>query len=151
MLAFLLLAVTAVPAAAEPQVSLTSHVSVVRIKAGRSGTPVRSLEEPKLVTPGDRLLFTLDYSNNSGKPADHFVVSDPVPSGVIFAGEESKGAEVSVDSGKSFGPLDTLKVVDADGKRRAARPSDVTHVRWTFARAVAAGERGELRFEAIVK
>lgn len=147
----LLIALIPVAAWAAPQVTLTSHVAVVRTVVGAGGKTVTSYEEPKLVTPGDRLLFTLDYSNGSGKPADNFVVTDPIPPGVTFAGHESAGAQVSVDGGKTFGPLSSLKFTDSTGKQRPATASDVTHVRWLFPRAVAAGEHGELRFEAIVK
>lgn len=149
----LALALVLVPstALAAPQVSLTSHIALERTKIGPAGQPVTSYEDPKLVTPGDRLLFTLDYSNASGKPADNFVVTDPIPQGVAFAGHESSGATVSVDGGKTFGALDSLKVTDSNGAARAALPADVTHVRWTFGRPIAAGEHGELRFEAIVK
>jgi uncharacterized repeat protein (TIGR01451 family) len=140
-----------VTAVAAPQVTLTSHVALMRTTVGAGGKTFTSYEEPKLVTPGDRLLFTLEYSNLSGKAADNFVVTDPIPSGVVFAGHESAGAQVSVDGGKAFGPLISLKATDPTGKARPATLSDVTHVRWSFTRPVAAGEHGELRFEAIVK
>ena len=137
--------------AAEPQVSLTSHVSVERKVLDAAGAPTTSYEEPKLVTPGDRLLFTLDFSNSSGKAVANFVVTDPLPSGVVFAGNESPGARVSIDGGKTFAALASLKVVDASGKARPATNADVTHVRWTFGRPIGANEHGELRFEAIVR
>lgn len=147
----LLVVIAPTAALAAPQVTLTSHISVVRTKLDASGKPTTSFEEPKLVTPGDKLSFTLDYVNASGKPADNFVVTDPMPDGVLFAGNESKGAEVSVDGGKTFGALTALKVVDASGQPRAATAADVTHIRWAFARPIASGEHGELRFDAIVK
>jgi uncharacterized repeat protein (TIGR01451 family) len=147
----LILALIPAAAFAEPQVSLTSHVALARTVLDNAGKPVTSYEEPKLVTPGDRLLFTLDYSNSSGKAADNFVVTDPIPSGVVFAGNQSAGAEMSVDGGKTFAALGALKVADAAGKERPATDADVTHVRWTFQRAIPAGEHGELRFEAVVK
>lgn len=138
-------------ALAASQVTLTSHIAVVRTTVVAGGKAVTSYEEPKLVTPGDRLLFTLEYSNSSGKAADNFVVTDPIPSGVMFAGNESAGAQVSVDGGKTFGALASLKATDSTGKQRPATTSDVTHVRWSFPRAVPAGDHGELRFQAIVK
>jgi uncharacterized repeat protein (TIGR01451 family) len=147
----LTLALIPAAAAAASQVTLTSHIALVRTTAGPNGKAVVSYEEPKLVTPGDRLLFTLDYSNVSAKAADNFVVTDPIPQGVAFMGHESSGAQVSVDGGKTFGPLASLKVADPSGSARQALPADVTHVRWSFTRPIAAGEHGELRFEAVVK
>jgi uncharacterized repeat protein (TIGR01451 family) len=150
LLAAILLALMPGAALAE-QVSLTSHVEVIRHKADASGKQTEVLEEPKLVVPGDRLRFTLDYANNSPKPAENFVISDPIPAAVAFAGRESAGADLSVDGGKTFGKLVALSVVDAAGKKRAGLPADVTHVRWVFDRPLAPGTKGKVQFEAIVK
>jgi uncharacterized repeat protein (TIGR01451 family) len=149
----LALATATVPAAvsAQSQVSLTSHIAVERITTSSDGKQSVRYEDPKLVTPGDRLAFTLEYTNTSQKPADHFVVTDPIPSGVAFADHESTGAAVSVDGGKTFGPLSSLQMVDANGAKRAAVAGDVTHIRWSFARTIAPGEHGELKFEGVVK
>ena len=147
-----LLMTLALPGAARAQqVTLTSHVSVQRSTKGPDGKLLVSSDEPKLVTPGDRLSFTLDYVNRTAKQAENFVVTDPLPGGVAFAGRESAGAEVSVDGGKTFGTLPALKVAGEAGKSRAAEMADVTHVRWRFGRPIAPGEHGQLRFEAIVK
>lgn len=150
-LSFLLLIGTSVAAAAAPQVSLTNEIKVVRTVAGAAGKSTIVYEEPKVVTPGDRLKFVLAYANNSNEAAKDFAVTNPMPAGVSFAGAESRGAVVSVDGGKTFGSLSELKVSDADGKVRPAVAPDVTHVRWKFAKPIAAGERGTLNFEGLVK
>jgi hypothetical protein len=147
----LLLLIASSAAIAAPQVSLTSTVSVVRTKPGPSGKPLVTYEAPNLVTPGDRIAVTLDWANGSGKPADHFVVTNPVPAGLAFTGNASAGAQVSVDGGKTFGNLEALKATGADGQLRPAVPADVTHLRWSFDHAIGAGEHGQLKFEAIVK
>lgn len=144
------LALTSAPTFAAPQVSLASSISVIRTKAVGGRTLV-SYESPKQVSPGDRLSIALNYVNESGKPADHFVVTDPVPNGLAFTGEASSGAEVSVDGGKTFASLSSLQVVDAQGHSRAASAADVTHIRWKFVHPIAPGERGQLKFEALVK
>lgn len=151
--AWIALLIALVPAAAfaDPQVTLTSSIAVIKSKPGPGGKAVVTTEAPKLVTPGDRLVLTLDWVNGSGRPAEHFNVTDPIPPGLAFAGNASGGAEVSVDGGKTFGALESLQLAGADGKPRAAEAADVTHVRWSFSKAIAPGERGELRFEAIVK
>lgn len=152
-IALLAIALASIPGAAlaDAQVSLTSHIAVERIKPDASGKPQRVLEEPNAVTPGDKLLFTLDYRNRSAEPAVAFVVTDPIPSAVSYAGGESANAVVSVDGGKSFGPLASLSVPGADKKSRPAQAADVTHIRWNFAAPIAAGGGGTLRFEGIVK
>jgi hypothetical protein len=44
---------------------------------------------------------------------------------------------VSVDAGKSWGPLAKLTVRGADGAPRPAQGSDVTHLRWKLGKPVA--------------
>lgn len=147
----LLIGAAALPAVAAPQVTLSSALTVVKTKAGPNGKPVVTYEALKRVIPGDRLSISLDWANRSGKAADHFVVTDPIPSGLLFADNASGGADLSVDGGKTFGPLAALKVTDPQGHSRAATMADVTHIRWAFNRSIAPGEHGQLRFEALVK
>ena len=150
-LAFLLGVLMAVAAPVQAQVALQSHIAVERQVMDAAGKTKVTLEEPNKVVPGDRLLFTIHYANSTAKPAENFVVTNPIPAEVAFAGNESAGAEVSVDGGKTFGPLAALKVAAADGKSRAAVAADVTHVRWAFAKAIPAAASGDLKFNAIVK
>lgn len=147
----LLLALLPAPALAQGQVDLSSHIALERTVIDASGKTTVKLEEPAKVVPGDRLLFTIRYSNGSGKPAANFVVTNPIPSEVVFAGDPSPGADFSVDGGKSFGALGALKLQQADGTMRSALPADVTHIRWKFDKPVAAGSSDTLRFHATVK
>ena len=95
-----------------------------------------------------------------------FVVNNPIHSAVSFVEVAQDWALVSVDGGKSFGKLDALTVavvseeteasdtaseVSEGSSNRAAQPSDVTHIRWAFSNAIAAGASGELVFRGIVK
>lgn len=147
----LLLALLATPAALQAQVELSSKIQLEKSVPDASGKVTVKLEEPAKVVPGDKLLFTIRYENNSGKAADNFVVNNPIPGGVAFAGDQSEGADFSVDGGKTFGALGALKVKQADGSSRAAGQADVTNIRWKFASPVAAGAKGVLQFHAIVK
>ena len=58
---------------------------------------------------------------------------------------------MSVDGGKSWGQLASLRIANADGTSRAAQPADVTHIRWAFAQPIGAGNAGELSFRGVVK
>ena len=151
--ALIMIALVSIPGAAlaDAQVSMTSHIAIERMKPDANGKLHSVLEEPKIVTPGDKLVFSLNYQNASAKPAVAFVVTDPIPSAVSFAGNESSGALVSVDGGTSFAPLKSSFVMGADGKRRAAQAGDVTHIRWNLAAPIPAGAGGTLHFDGIVK
>jgi hypothetical protein len=147
----LLAFVAPVAAMAGNGVTLASNVFVERLKQDPAGRTSTVLEPPAVVTPGDKLLFELSYKNGSAEPAVDFVVTTPIPDAVAYAGTDGDGAVVSVDGGKNWGRLAALQVKQPDGTMRPAQQSDVTHVRWTFTRAIAAGEGGKLSFRGIVK
>jgi uncharacterized repeat protein (TIGR01451 family) len=137
-------------ALAQNQVALTSEVFVERTTTDAAGIASVSLEAPGVVTPGDRLVFVLSYRNNGAAPAADFVVTNPIPESVSFAGSESAGAVYSVDGGRNWGALAALSIANADGTSRPAGLADVTHVRWRLA-SIPAAAGGELRFRGVVK
>lgn len=142
----------AVPAAAWAgnDVALTTNVFVEKtVQANGQARVV--LEEPKLVVPGDKLVFVLSYANKGSTPASDFVVTNPMPGAVAFQSAADASAIVSVDGGRAWGGLAALKIKDSDGTVRGARPEDVTHVRWTFTRAIPVGQGGKLSFRGVVR
>jgi uncharacterized repeat protein (TIGR01451 family) len=147
------IAALSAPAAAfaADNVTLKSDVFVERVKPGPGGKAVTVREAPTIVTPGDKLVFELTYRNEGGAPATGFALTDPIPQSVTFTGSDSPGAVYSVDGGKSWGALASLKVANPDGTTRPAGPADVTHVRWAFSQAIPAGGSGKLSFRGIVK
>lgn len=108
------------------------------------------LVDPKVVVPGNRLLFSTSYRNQSATPVQNFVVTNPVPAGIAVAAKDAATLTVSVDGGKTWGKLAALTVKDARGVARPAQAGDVTHVRWTVA-AIAPGASGSVAYHAIVK
>src|SRR3546814_20505664 len=70
---------------------------------------------------------------------------------MVYAGTDTPGEVVSVDGGRSFGPIAEMKVADADGVERTATPADVTHVRWVINRAMPTGAGGQRRFRAVMR
>lgn len=130
-------------------VSLESTVKVERTTTV-AGRPQTVLEAPKNVVPGDKLVFATSYKNAGAAPATKFVVTNPVPGAVAWTGDSSNGVTVSVDGGRTFGPLGAAKVRGPQGQPRAAQPADVTHLRWTLA-AIAPGGSGQLLSRGIVR
>jgi hypothetical protein len=153
-----LLSLVAVPAVAFAQsapspVSIVSKVEAVTFVTDANGVKKRVLVEPKIVTPGQPLVVWLTYRNNGKAAATSFVINNKVPNNTDFTGfgEGSGWGAVSVDGGKTFGPLATLKVTGKDGKARAASARDATHLRWTFAKPIPAGTGGLLSFYGVVQ
>ena len=132
-------------------VALTSTVFVEKSVPQAGGKTRVVLEEPHVVVPGDKLVFVLAYRNQGAKPATDFVVTNPLPGAVAFQGTPDAAAIVSVDGGKSWGPLATLKLRKSDGTVRAAYPEDVTHVRWAMRTPIPVGAAGKLSFRGVVR
>jgi uncharacterized repeat protein (TIGR01451 family) len=132
-------------------VSLESDVLVERTTTDAQGQEQVSLEEPRVVVPGDKLVFVLRYRNNGTSPASDFVITNPLPAAVAFQSSAERSTQVSVDGGRNWGQLATLTVANADGTSRPARADEVTHVRWAFAQPIPAGQAGRLMFRGIVR
>jgi uncharacterized repeat protein (TIGR01451 family) len=138
-------------AQAADNVRLSSEVFVEKMEAAPGGKARVVLHQPKLVVPGDRLVFVLSYRNEGPTTASNFTVTNPMPSAVSFAEAPGAQAQYSVDGGRIWGMLATLKLRESDGKWRAARPDDVTHVRWILRQPLPSGSGGKLTFRGIVR
>ena len=138
-------------AMAANNVSLSSDVFVERKVARPNGTTALVLEQPGTVTPGDRLVFVVKYKNVGRAPATDFSVTNPLPKAVAFEGTSDGTEIVSVDGGKSWGPLSSLSYQSENGEIRPALMTDVTHVKWKFNRSLSAGSGGKLVFRGTVK
>lgn len=136
-------------AATANAVSLTAGVMVEKTVT-ENGVSKVQLIEPKVVVPGDRLVYTMRYRNEGAVPATNYVMTNPLPAAVVLAPEGIDGAEVSVDGGKTWGLLSAAKVSDGKGGLRAAAAGDVTHLRWTVAQ-IAPGATGQVEYHAIVR
>lgn len=136
---------------ATDSVALSSMVFVEKTISDADGKAKTTLHEPKVVTPGDRLIFIVNYQNRGAAVARNFVVTNPLPNAVAYQGTADAAAEVSIDGGKIWGALAALKVADGANRWRSARPEDVTHVRWTMKQAIPVGAQGKLSFRGIVR
>jgi uncharacterized repeat protein (TIGR01451 family) len=137
-------------ALAANDVALTSAMFVERSVPQPSGPAKIMLEQPKSVPPGAKLVFVLSYRNQGKSAAANFVVTNPIPDGVAFDSTPDAGASYSVDGGKSYGPLTTLRV-PANATSRAALPDDVTHIRWVLKTPIPVGGTGKLSFRGSVR
>jgi uncharacterized repeat protein (TIGR01451 family) len=138
-------------AQAATPLQLSSDVFVERQVKRADGSNAVVLQKPNLVTPGDNLVFVVKYKNTGAKPATNISVTNPLPNAVAFNGTSDGLEMVSVDGGKSWGFLPALRVAGQDGKPRAARMTDVTHVKWNLNQPLSAGSEGKLIFRGVVK
>jgi len=107
------------------------------------------------VVPGERIVYTLNFTNDDAQPASDLVLTMPVPEEVTYieGTADRAGAKVmfSADGGDTFSPREATIKMEADGSVNPARNIDITHVRWTVPGPVAVGENGELSFSAVLK
>lgn len=123
-------------AVAAPAVSLDSAVYVER-----TSSESRVLEPAARLEPGDRVVTVVTWRRNVA--GGQFVLTNPLPRGLWYQGSAMEDEEVSVDGGRNWGRLGTLKVTG-----HAATPEDVTHVRWRIA---SPGASGRIAYSAIVR
>ena len=108
------------------------------------------LVEAKEFTPGTKLSFGTTYSNNGAEPATNVVAVNPLPAPVRLSGDADPMLDVSVDGGKTWGPLSSHTITDPQGATRPARHADVTHVRWVID-TIEPGATGRLAYPAIIR
>ncbi len=107
-----------------------------------------------MVTPGERIVYSLNYYNDKAEPAENIVLVMPVPAEVNLldgsADAQGVGTTYSVDGGQSFGARDELMVEEEDKTMRQAKAEDITHIRWVVA-SVSPGESGSLVYKGLLK
>ena len=116
------------------------------------GTSVTKLISADEVTPGEKIVYTVSYINDSAEAATDIVLAMPVPSDVRFleGTADRSGAIVrySADGGASFVTRDALVLPAVGGGTRAAGSDDITHIQWRIAGPVAVGTSDEITFKA---
>lgn len=128
---------------APPRIATESAVFVERVASGN----VRHLEPAERMIRGDRVVTIVSWYRLSEGGADgSFVITNPMPRAIAFQDTAREDGEVSVDGGRTWGRLGTLRV-----GQRLASPEDVTHLRWRIAPGHAARGSGHIAYSGIVR
>ena len=136
--------------AASPIQITNSVFQEVEVKAADGKTSKKLVPADKVV-PGGEVIYRIDVTNTGKAAASDVAINNPVPAGIEVSDDtQSPPTAVSVDGGKTYGDLARLTVAGADGTPRAARLSDVTHLRWVLAQ-LAPGAHKQVVFRARVK
>lgn len=119
------------------------------------GSEAVKREKADMVTPGDKVVYTLSYYNDEQKEADNIVLVMPIPAEIKYlegsADTDSARTVYSADGGETFFARDQLKVKQADGRTHVASADEITHVRWHVSAAIAPGAGGDLSFSGRLK
>lgn len=121
----------------------------------RNGVEEIQLVEASNVVPGEKVLFTVTYTNTGDQPAEDVTITNPVPRHMVYVDDSAVGDNTTIlfsaDGGGSFAMASELLVRNTDGTQRPAGASDYTHVRWIVRSDIASGTRGTVQFMATVK
>lgn len=137
-------------AMARTDIRLERQIFVERVTTDLNGRTRRILTNPDRLSPGDRLIFVINWSNQGRHPIQSLAVTNAVRRGVDPDPSDA-AMQVSVDGGAHWGRLDQLWLATPLGGTRRAVPADITHVRWTLPDAVPPGQGGRLTYRATMR
>lgn len=119
------------------------------------GTSVTKRVSADQVTPGEKVVYTVNFLNDSAEPASDLVLAMPVPSDIRFlegsADRDGAVVKYSVDGGVSFIDRDALTLPAVGGGTRPARADDITHIQWRIAGPVPVGASDAVAFKGRLK
>lgn len=136
---------------AQSAIKITSDVHEIIEVLDDQGKPQEKIIAADEITPGDRILFTTSFMNSGKQPSDNVVITNPIPAHTRYLANTAKGENCiitfSVDGGRAWGDVKTLKVRQKDGKFRAATAADYTHIRWKYNRELKPSEKKSISFQ----
>jgi uncharacterized repeat protein (TIGR01451 family) len=119
-----------------------------------NGTETVKRQTADKVTPGETVIYSIKYKNDSADAASDIVLVMPVPKAVAYvegsvSGDDT-GVAFSADGGKTYVARGRL-TVEEGGSSRPARGDEITHIRWTLSSPVPANGEGEVSYKAILR
>ena len=138
-------------AVAQESLEVTTIVEKEIVVENEQGEQVVERVAADVVTPGERVVYTITFRNVGAEPADNVVITNPIADSLVYvagsAASDIALVEFSIDGGQTFAPAGELTLVD-QGVERPATTQDYTHVRWTMQTALAVGAEGQTSFAA---
>lgn len=120
----------------------------------KKGVETLARQPADKVTPGETVVYSIRYRNDSAAPASDIVLVMPVPKEVAYVEGSVSGDDSSVafsaDGGKTYVARGRLTVVE-EGEARPARGDEITHIRWTLGAPVPPKGEGEVSYKGILK
>ncbi len=150
----LILTLMAFTAAAQGYLDVQTTVQKQETFVNEAGESEQRLVAADIVVPGERVIYTITFTNVSDESAEKVVITNPIAEGLVYIDGSAFGPGTditfSVDDGASFAAAGDLTVTE-DGESRPAVAEDFTHIRWVMRNVLAAGAQGTARFAAILE
>ncbi|NNE40762.1 MAG: DUF11 domain-containing protein [Marinicaulis sp.] len=142
----------AAPAWAE--ISAEQRIEKEIVEKGPNGEVRLARVAADTVQPGEEVIYSLSYSNKAADAAEAVVLVIPVPDEITYVEGSATGENLNIlfsaDGGETFVARGRLTVVE-DGRPRAAKGDEITHIKWTLASALKPSQAGEVSFRGILK
>ena len=120
-----------------------------------SGSTRTELVSADIAVPGDKVVYTVTFTNVGDAPAENVLITNPIPQEMRYADGSAfgPGAEIeySIDGGQNYADPQGLLVAEASGRERLASADDYTHIRWQLTDPLPPGAQGMARFRATVR
>ncbi len=155
----LILAALLVPALAlaKPLISITM-MTEKEVTVVKNGEQVKTYLKVKTTSPGDTIMYTLEYENKGDEVATDVLINDPIPQGTSYVAESATGPgsdiTYSIDKGKTYKKPSLLsyevKLPNGKMEKRVASSEEYSNIRWVV-KTVPAGGKGKVTFKVHVK
>ncbi len=135
--------------------SLDVHTVVQKeeVVVNENGESENRLVAVESVIPGERVFYTITFTNVGDEPAENVVITNPIATELTYVEGSAFGpgmdVQFSVDGGATFAAAAELTVTE-NGETRAAGPEDFTHIRWVMQGELNTGSQGTARFAAVL-
>ena len=135
--------------------SLDVHTVVQKeeVVVNENGESENRLVAVESVIPGERVFYTITFTNVGDEPAENVVITNPIATELTYVEGSAFGpgmdVQFSVDGGATFAVAAELTVTE-NGASRAAGPEDFTHIRWVMQGELNTGSQGTARFAAVL-
>jgi len=138
----------------ENPIKITSYAET-KIKVEENGKQIEKTVKADKILPGQLIQYITIYENTGDKAVDGVNVINPIPSQLIYnlntAWGENSDVSHSIDGGKAWGTLESLKKKDKNGKLVAIAAGDITHIRWRNKGSLQPGEKRMVGFKVKLK
>ncbi len=151
---FMSLAFTIAAFAANAAVVAEQVVEKEIVVRDADGTDSIQRVKAEKVTPGEQVIYSLRYANAGSDSADGVVLVMPVPAEVTYVEGSVSGSETrvtfSADGGSTYVARGRLTIFE-DGVERAARNTEITHIKWTLEETLPPGTKGEISYRGVLQ
>ena len=141
-------------AVAQGHLDVQTTVQKQETFVNEAGETEQRLVAADVAVPGERVIYTMTFTNISDESAEKVVITNPIEDGLVYVDGSAFGPGTditfSVDDGASFAAASDLTVTE-DGESRPAEAKDYTHIRWVMKNDLAAGAQATARFAAILE